>query len=187
MSPAGSEVCDGGPGERKCDSQERGGAGDSSSFSKQEHSEGGSERPESPKEILDLDSHNAAARRRVSQPTLLQHPPASHMPPGFMYDPRTVHPGMQHGGVPPSRMMAPAHGVGNGTYYPGQTYADPGRYAAQRPHPHLMEALQRPQELPYSPGQTRMAMYRHPRPTGYFQGMMVPQRGLASEHFLHPG
>ncbi|CAJ1057213.1 cat eye syndrome critical region protein 2 [Xyrichtys novacula] len=146
------------------------------------------ERPESPKEILDLDSHNAVSRHRSTQPPQ-QHPLASaaHMVSGFMYDPRAVHPGMQQGGVPPPHMMSQARGNANGAPYSGQQYPDPGRYATQRPHPHLMEALQRPQQLPYSPGQTRMAMYRHPRPVGHFQGMMMQQRGLAPEHFLHPG
>ncbi|XP_033997334.1 cat eye syndrome critical region protein 2 homolog [Trematomus bernacchii] len=167
----------GGPEERRCVNREQDGRG---SPAKQAHTEG-SERPESPKELLDLDSHNAATRRRSAQ----QHPPASHMVSGFMYDPRAVHPGMQRGGVPPPHMMFQSSG--NGAPYPGQHYADPGRYAAQRPHPHLMEALQRPQQLPFSPGQTRMAMYGHPRPAGHFQGMMMQQRGLAPEHFLHPG
>ncbi|CAL8355500.1 unnamed protein product [Lota lota] len=135
------------------------------------------ERPESPKEILDLDSHNAAARRRGIQP-----PQQRHLAAGFMYDPRAVHPGMQQGGVPPPHMLS--RGAG-GSPYPGQPYPSP--YAAQRPHPHLMEALQRPQELPYSPGQTRMAMYGHPQAGAHFQGMMLQQRGLAPEHFLHPG
>ncbi|XP_041652020.1 cat eye syndrome critical region protein 2 homolog [Cheilinus undulatus] len=148
-----------------------------------------SERPESPKELLDLDSHNAAARRRSTQPSQQHHPPtsAAHMVSGYMYDPRAVHPGMQQGGVPPPHMMSQVRGNTNGAPYPGQPYPDPGRYSAQRPHPHLMEALQRPQQLPYSPGQTRMAMYRHPRPVGHFQGMMMPQRGVAPDHFLHPG
>lgn len=146
-----------------------------------------SERPESPKEILDLDSHNAASRHRSTQPP--QRPPttAAHAMSGFMYDPRAVHPGMQHGGVPPPHMMSQAHGGVNGAPYPGQPHADPGRYAAQRPHPHLIEALQQPQQLPYSPGQTRMALYRHPRPAGPFQGMLIQQRGLLPEHLLHPG
>lgn len=173
----------GGPEEGKCESREQAGGG---SPAKQAYTES-SERPESPKEILDLDSHNAAARRRSTQQLHQQRPPASaaHMMSGFMYDPRAVHPGMQQGGVPPPHMMSQVRGDGNP--YRGQPYPDPGRYAAQRPHPHLMEALQRPQQLPYSPGQTRMAMYRHPRPAGHFQGMMIQQRGLAPEHFLHPG
>ncbi|XP_023204544.1 cat eye syndrome critical region protein 2 isoform X1 [Xiphophorus maculatus] len=136
-----------------------------------------SEPPESPKEILDLDSHNAAARHRGAPPLPLRH---TH-PAGFMYDPRALHPGMQQGGAPPPHMMPQA--AGGGTPYPGQPYPDPC-YAAQRPHPHLMEALQRPQ-LPYPPGQMRMALYRHPRAAGHVQGMMVQQRG--PERFLHPG
>ncbi|XP_071752945.2 chromatin remodeling regulator CECR2 [Centroberyx gerrardi] len=175
----------GGPGEGRGEGKEQAGGG---SPAKQARMEESSEQPESPKEILDLDSHNAAARRRSTQPPQQQHPAASaaHMASGFMYDPRAVHPGMQHGGVPPPHMMARAGGVGRPPY-PGQPYPDPGHYAAQRPHPHLMEALQRPQQLPYSPGQTRMTMYRHPRAGGHFQGMMIQQRGLAPEHFLHPG
>ncbi|KAK5601172.1 hypothetical protein CRENBAI_003108 [Crenichthys baileyi] len=164
------------------ESREQAGPG-SSGQTKQGQNEN-SEPPESPKEILDLDSHNAAARHR-GVPLLQLHPPA-HITSGLMYDPRALHPGMQQGGVPPPHMMSQGHGVGNGSPYPGQPYPD-SRYAAQRPHPHLMEALQRPQQLPYSPGQTRMAMYRHPRAGGHFQGMMVQQRGLGPERFLHPG
>ncbi|XP_035280560.1 LOW QUALITY PROTEIN: cat eye syndrome critical region protein 2 [Anguilla anguilla] len=118
------------------------------------------ERPDSPKEILDLDSHNAAARRRVAPP-----PHAA----GFPYDPRTAHPHMM------PRPPYSAHP------YPG------GHYAPQRPHPHLMEALQRPPHLPFPPGQPRMALYGHPQASGHFQGMQVQQRGLAPEHYLHPG
>lgn len=183
LHPGGSE-------ERKCESREptSGGASSTGSPTKQADRVC-SERPESPKEILDLDSHNAAARSRSTLPPQQQRPPfsAGHVMPGFIYDPRAVHPGMQQGGIPPPHMMSQARGGGNGALYPGQPYPDQGRYAAQRPHPHLMEALQRPQQLPYSPGQTRMAMYRHPRPAGHFQGMMIQQRGLAPEHFLHPG
>ncbi|XP_029008718.1 chromatin remodeling regulator CECR2 isoform X2 [Betta splendens] len=177
----------GGPEELKSESREQGSAGRSSGGSpaKQVHLEG-SERPESPKDILDLDSHNAAARR--IQP-LQQHLSASaaQMTSGFMYDPRAMHSGMQQGGVAPPHMMSQSGGLGNRAPYPGQLYPDQGRYAAQRPHPHLMEALQRPQQLPYSLGQARMAMYGRPRPTGHFQGMMIQHRGLAPEHFLHPG
>ncbi|KAL6107125.1 cecr2 [Pungitius sinensis] len=169
-----------GPEERKCEST-------GSSPAKRAHEES-SERPESPKEILDLDSHNAAARRRSAQSAQQHHPAsAAHMVSGFMFDPGAVHPGMQRGGVPPPHMMFQTRGNANGAPYQGRPYPDAGRYAAQRPHPHLMEALQRPQQLPYSPGQTRMVMYRHSRPAGNFQGMMIQQRGVAPEHFLHPG
>lgn len=141
------------------------------------------EQPESPKEILDLDSHNAASQHRRAQASV--HQRTSTMA-GYMYDPRAVHPGMQQGGIPPPHLMPQAHGSANAVRYPGQPYLDPGCYVAQRPHPHLMEALQRPQQLPFSPGQTRMAMYRAPRPAGHFQGMMLQQRGLPPEHFIHP-
>lgn len=137
------------------------------------------EQPESPKEILDLDSHNAASQHCSTQASTHQR---SNALAGFMYDPRAVHPGIQQGGIPPPHLMPGSNAV----HYPGQPYLDPGCYVAQRPHPHLMEALQRPQELPYSPGQTRMAMYRAPRPAGHFQGMMLQQRGLPPEHFIHP-
>lgn len=140
------------------------------------------EQPESPKEILDLDSHNAASQHR-SHASALQR---THAMAGYMYDPRAVHPGMQQGGVPPPHLMPQAHGSAAAVRYPGQPYLDPGCYVAQRPHPHLMEALQRPQQLPFSPGQTRMAMYRAPRPAGHFQGMMLQQRGLPPEHVIHP-
>ncbi|XP_017274462.1 cat eye syndrome critical region protein 2 isoform X1 [Kryptolebias marmoratus] len=205
MSPLGSEgstgagllspgpVSEAGPysagsEEGKCESREQANAGSSGSPAKQAHTEN-PDQPESPKEILDLDSHNAAARHRLIQSLHQQHPPASasHLTSGFMYDPRALHPGMQQGGIPPPHLLSQGRGVGNGAPYPGQPYPDPGRYAAQRPHPHLMEALQRPQQLPYSPGQTRMAMYRQPRPGGHFQGMMIQQRGLAPERFIHPG
>lgn len=146
----------------------------------QMHTEEKSEQPESPKEILDLDSHNATTHRRAIQ-LPQQHPTASgaHIASGFMYDPRNM-----HSGAPPPHMMV--QGMGNGARYPSQPYPDPGRFTAQRPHPHLMEALQRPQQLPYSPGQTRMAMYRPPQSVGHFQSMMVQQRGLPQEHFVHP-
>ncbi|XP_041853154.1 cat eye syndrome critical region protein 2 isoform X2 [Melanotaenia boesemani] len=178
----------GGAEEGKCESRDQAQVGSSSSPAKQGHSES-SEQPESPKEILDLDSHNAAARHRTILPLQQQLPPPSsaHISPGFMYDPRALHPGMQQGGIPPPHMMPQGHGFRNGTPYPGQPYSDPGRYAAQRPHPHLMEALQQPQQLPFSSGQTRMAMYRHPRPGGHFQGMMIQQRGVGPERFIHPG
>ncbi|KAJ8391063.1 hypothetical protein AAFF_G00096840 [Aldrovandia affinis] len=120
------------------------------------------ERSDSPKEILDLDSHNAAARRRNALP-----PHAANFP----YDPRAVHP-------PPHMMPRPPYAPHP---YPG------GHYATQRPHPHLMEALQRPQHLPFPPGQPRMALYRHPQAGGHFQGMAVQQRGLVPDHYLHPG
>ncbi|XP_026220809.1 cat eye syndrome critical region protein 2 isoform X2 [Anabas testudineus] len=179
----------GGPEELKGENVEQASAGCSSggNSAKQVHVDS-SEQPESPKEILDLDSHNAAAHRRGTQPPQHQHPSASatQMTSGFMYDSRAMHSGMQQGGIPPPHMMSQAGGVRNRSPYPSQPYPDQGRYAAQRPHSHLMEALQRPQQLPYSFGQTRMAMYGHPRPAGHFQGMMIQHRGLASEHFL-PG
>lgn len=136
------------------------------------------EQPESPKEILDLDSHNAASQHHSTQAAAHQRSAMA----GYMYGPRVVHPGMQQGGIPLPHLVPGANSV----RYPGQPYLDPGCYVAQRPHPHLMEALQRPQQLPYSPGQTRMAMYRPPRAAGHFQGMMLQQRGLPPEHFIHP-
>lgn len=171
----------GGPEELKFESRDQINAGRNSGVSpaKQVHTES-SEQPESPKEILDLDSHNASAHRRNIQPAPQQHHPAWH-------DPRAMHCGMQQGGVPPTHMMSQAGGIGNRAPYTGQPYPDPGRYAAQRPHPHLMEALQRPQQLPYSLGQTRTAMYGHPPPVGHFQGMMIQHRGLVSEQLLHQG
>ncbi|CAL1595408.1 unnamed protein product [Knipowitschia caucasica] len=126
------------------------------------------EQPESPKELLDLDSHNAASQR--APPLSRQHHPAAHMGAGFMYNHRSMH--------VPQHMMS--QGMGTRAHYPGQTYPDPGAYA-QRPHPHLMEALQRPQQLPFSPGQNRMSFYTAPHP--HYQGMMV-QRGLPPDHFV---
>ncbi|XP_072519386.1 chromatin remodeling regulator CECR2 [Salminus brasiliensis] len=141
-----------------------------SSPAKRAQTEEGSDRPESPKEILDLDSHNASARRRTfAQP---QH--------NYPYDPRAMHSSMQQGGAPPP------HGMSGGLY-PSRPQRPSGHFPPQHPHPHLMEALQRPQHLPFSPGQSRMAMYRHPQTAGHFQGMMVAQRDMAAEHLLHPG
>ncbi|XP_050955865.1 chromatin remodeling regulator CECR2 isoform X2 [Labeo rohita] len=136
---------------------------------KQARTEEPSERSESPKEILDLDSHNATARHRTSaQPH-----------PSFPYGHRGMHPSMQQSGGPPPHMVA-------GGPYSGQQFPS-GHFPPQHPHPHLMEALQRPQHLPFSPGQTRMAMYRHPNVAGHFQGMMVPQRAVVAEHLLRTG
>ncbi len=132
---------------------------------KQARTEEPSERSESPKEILDLDSHNATARHHTStQPH-----------PIFPYGPRGMHPSMQHSGAPPPHMVA------SGLHFPSV------HFAPQHPHPHLMEALQRPQHLPFSPGQSRMAMYRHSNVAGHFQGMMVPQRAVVAEHLLRTG
>ncbi|XP_053361661.1 chromatin remodeling regulator CECR2 [Clarias gariepinus] len=132
---------------------------------KQARTEDNSDLPESPKEILDLDSHNAAAHRRISaQP---QH--------NYPYDPRAMHPSMQQGGAPQT------HGVPSGPYSRPQHPS--GHFGPHNSHPHLMEALQRPQQLPYAPGQT---IYRHPHTAGHFQGMMLPQRSMVPEHLFHP-
>ncbi|KAK2841968.1 hypothetical protein Q5P01_012168 [Channa striata] len=185
VSEAGSHS--GGSEELKCENREQV-SSSGCSPAKQVQTES-SEQPESPKEILDLDSHNAAAHRRGIQPPQQQHlsVSAAHMASGLMYDPRAMHSGMQQRGVPPQHLMSQAGGLVNRAPYPGQPYPDPGRYATQRPHPHLMEALQQPQQLPRSLGQARMAMYGPPQPAGHFQGMMIQRRGVASEHFLHPG
>ncbi|MCJ8734424.1 hypothetical protein PDJAM_G00235320 [Pangasius djambal] len=132
---------------------------------KQARTEDSSDLPESPKEILDLDSHNSAAHCRTSaQP---QH--------NYPYDPQAMHPRMQQGGAPPP------YGVPGGPYSRPQHPS--GHFGPHNPHPHLMEALQRPQHLPYTPGQT---MYRHPHAAGHFQGMMLPQRSMVPEHLFHP-
>ncbi|XP_026094716.1 cat eye syndrome critical region protein 2-like isoform X2 [Carassius auratus] len=138
---------------------------------KQARTEEPSERSESPKEILDLDSHNATAQHRTSaQPH-----------PSFPYGPQSMYPSMQRSGAPPSHMVASEP-------YSSQQFPS-GHFAPQHPHPHLMEALQRHRHLhlPFSPGQTRMAMYRHPNVAGHFQGMMVAQRAVVAEHLLHTG
>lgn len=136
---------------------------------KQARTEEPSERSESPKEILDLDSHNATARRHTSA-----QPHSS-----FPYGPRSMHPSMQQSAAPPPHMMASGP-------YSSQQFSG-GHFAPQNPHPHLMEALQRPQHLPFSPGQSRMTMYRHPNVAGHFQGMMVPQRAVVAEHLFRSG
>ncbi|XP_018602941.2 cat eye syndrome critical region protein 2-like [Scleropages formosus] len=131
------------------------------------HMENGPEQPESPKEILDLDSHNAAVRHRGAQP-----PYAG----DFLYDSRTTQPGVHQGDVPPPHALPRPP-------YSAHPYPC-GPYTAQRSHPHLMEALQ---HLPYPPGQSQMTLYRHPRAGGHFQGIMVQQRNTVQEHYLHPG
>ncbi|XP_051975468.1 chromatin remodeling regulator CECR2 isoform X1 [Xyrauchen texanus] len=139
---------------------------------KQARTDEPSERSGSPKEILDLDSHNAAARHRTS----------SQPRPNFPYGPRSMHSmhsSMQQGGAPQPQMMA------GGSYSSHQFPS--GQFAQQHPHPHLMEALQRTQHLPFSPGQSRMAMYRHPDVAGHFQGMVIPQRTVVAEHLLRTG
>ncbi|KAL6480867.1 hypothetical protein MHYP_G00119000 [Metynnis hypsauchen] len=174
MSPLGSEGSGGSlmspcslPDGVHCGSAEN---QNGSSPAKHAQMEEGSDRPESPKELLDLDSHNAAARRRTS----------AHPQHNFTYNPRAMHPNMQQGGAPLPHAMP-------GGPYPSRPQRPSGHFPVQHPHPHLMEALQRPQQLPYSPGQSRMAMYRHPHGAGHFQGMMVPQRDMGSEHLFHPG
>ncbi|XP_019749535.1 cat eye syndrome critical region protein 2 isoform X2 [Hippocampus comes] len=171
LSPKAGSVS-GGLEERKWESRNSG----RDSPAKRSRTKGSLEQPESPKEILDLDSHNAAARRHNNHPISTR----THIPPGFMYDTRTMHPAVHPDGAPPCHS-----GVGNGVLYARPPYTDPGRYGVQRPHSHLMEALQRPQQLPISPGQMRMAMYPHSG--GHFQSVMIQQRGLASEHFPHSG
>ncbi|XP_056596030.1 chromatin remodeling regulator CECR2 isoform X1 [Triplophysa dalaica] len=134
---------------------------------KQARTEEPSERSDSPKELLDLDSHNAAARHHTSaQPH-----------PSFQYGSRGMHTSMPQGSAP--HMMA-------GGPYSNHQFPR-GHFAPQHPLPHLMEALQRPQHLPFSPGQTRMAMYRHPNVAGHFQGMVVPQRTVVAEHLIRTG
>lgn len=133
---------------------------------KQARTEDNSDLPESPKEILDLDSHNAAAHRRTSGQPLHSYP----------YDPRAMHSSLQQqAGAPPP------HGTSGGPYARHQHPS--GHFGPHNPHPHLMEALQRPQHLPYSPGQT---MYRHSHAAGHFQGMMLPQRSMVPEHLFNP-
>ncbi|MGH0115989.1 UNVERIFIED_CONTAM: hypothetical protein FKN15_060453 [Acipenser sinensis] len=131
------------------------------------------DRPESPKEILDLDSHNAATRRRSAQP------PA----PGFMYDPRAMHPGMAGSGGGPPRMMA----------HPSSSYAPRpfthSPYPAQRPHHPMMQAMQHPGHVAFPQGHPRMPMYGHPdERMGHYQGMMIQQRAMGpmQEQYLHP-
>ncbi|TRY54533.1 hypothetical protein DNTS_033399, partial [Danionella cerebrum] len=134
---------------------------------KQARTEDLPERPESPKEILDLDSHNATSRHHTS----------AQLHTSFPYGPSGMHPNMQHNGTPLPHMMA-------GGPYTGQRFPNV-HFAPQHPHPHLMEALQRPQHLPFSIGQSRMPMFRHPNVAGHIQGMIVPQRG--AEHLFRTG
>lgn len=183
LSPMGSEASCGAGLMSPCPAGEEQSRANGSRNSQTErtHLEEKSERPESPKEILDLDSHNAASQRAPPPPS--QHPSAAYGVPGFMYN-RSM-----HNSAPLQHMMPQGQGMGNRGPYPSQVYMDPGRFS-QRPHPHLMEALQRQQQLPYPPGQHRM--YAIPQPGAHYQGMMVqrvppPQHLPPSQQMAMPG
>ncbi|XP_078272585.1 chromatin remodeling regulator CECR2 [Rhinoraja longicauda] len=115
------------------------------------------ERPESPKEILDLDSHNAAAKRQSSQPVG-----------GLVYRRHGLHPGLQgpHALLPHSPV------------YPAQSpalfHANP--HPSPRP-PHSMLAPTRHQLN----GQPQGHMPQYARPDhrlGQFHSMMMQQHAL---------
>ncbi|XP_062402830.1 chromatin remodeling regulator CECR2 isoform X2 [Sardina pilchardus] len=128
------------------------------------------DRAESPKEILDLDSHRLAPH---SRPTYPQHSA------NLMYDPQTMQSGMQQDGrAHPMHMM-------NRVPFPSQNYAR-AHYSPQQPNSRFMDALQHPQRLPFPLGQTHISVSRRPQLAPHFQGRMPLQRGLPPEHFFHP-
>lgn len=128
------------------------------------------DRSESPKEILDLDSHRLAGHGGHTYPQ-----PSANL----LYNSQRAQSGMQQDGrAHPLHMM-------NTAPFPNQNYIR-RHYSPQQPNSHLMEALQRPQRLPFQPGQTHMAVSRRPQLVPHFQGRMPLHRGLPPEHFFHP-
>ncbi|XP_041071416.1 cat eye syndrome critical region protein 2 [Carcharodon carcharias] len=120
------------------------------------------ERPESPKEILDLDSHNAAAKRQSAQPAS-----------GLIYRGPGMHPGIQG-----------PHGIlSHSSVYSAQSPSlfNTNPYATRRP-PHSMLGTSRhripPHQINGQP-QARMPLYsRSDERMGQYHNMMMQQQGI---------
>ncbi|KAL2093277.1 hypothetical protein ACEWY4_010589 [Coilia grayii] len=144
----------------------------------------GFDRAESPKDILDLDSHRLASSRRPPAP----YPPhPQHHPANFMYDAQKALSRMQQdGGGHPLHMMS------RGPFAPPPQNYPRGHYSPQQqPNRYLLEAFQRPQQqLPFALGQSHVSMPPRPCPPQaglHFQGPMPPQRSLPPpEHYFGP-
>ncbi|XP_028664278.2 LOW QUALITY PROTEIN: chromatin remodeling regulator CECR2 [Erpetoichthys calabaricus] len=119
------------------------------------------ERPESPKDILDLDSHNAAARRcNTTSPNV-----------GFMYGPRAA----QSGVIDSNRSSCHSQLIAHSSPYFTHQLAS-SSYVPSR-----VEAIHQPYHVNYSQSQTRIPLYSHE--------LMLQQRvGLPfEEQFLNNG
>ncbi|XP_039625836.1 cat eye syndrome critical region protein 2 homolog isoform X1 [Polypterus senegalus] len=119
------------------------------------------ERPESPKDILDLDSHNAAARRcNTTSPNV-----------GFMYGPRAAQSGVIDSDRSSCHSQLIAH---SSPYFTHQLTSS--SYVPSR-----VEAIHHPYHVNYSQSQTRIPLYSHE--------LMLQQRvGLPfEEQFLNHG
>ncbi|XP_042191032.1 cat eye syndrome critical region protein 2 [Callorhinchus milii] len=138
------------------------GSGNMSNPIKDEKLDKEQERPESPKEILDLDSHNAAAKRHAAQPVS-----------GLMYRAPGMHPGMHgpHGIV--------SHSSAYASQAPG--LFNTGPHATQRPsHPMMAATCHRapPHQMNGQP-QGRMPLYsQHNERMGQYQSMMMQHQGI---------
>ncbi|XP_059508403.1 chromatin remodeling regulator CECR2-like isoform X3 [Stegostoma tigrinum] len=129
------------------------------------------ERPESPKEILDLDSHNAAAKRHNAQPIS-----------GLIYRGPGVHPGIQG-----------PHGIlSHSSVYTAQSSSlfntNTNPYATRRPPQAMLGASRHhipPHQINGQP-QTRMPLYsQSDERMGQYQNMVMQQQGIRppEEHY----
>ncbi|XP_069759811.1 chromatin remodeling regulator CECR2 isoform X2 [Narcine bancroftii] len=120
------------------------------------------ERPESPKEILDLDSHNAAAKSQSTHPVS-----------GLIYRRPGLHPGIQ----------GPHDILSHSSVFSAQSSGlfNTNPHATQRP-PHSMLGPTRhripPHQINGQP-QTRMPLYGRPdERMGQFHNIMIQQQGI---------
>ncbi|XP_048463837.1 cat eye syndrome critical region protein 2-like [Rhincodon typus] len=127
------------------------------------------ERPESPKEILDLDSHNAAAKGHSAQPIS-----------GLIYRGPGVHPGIQG-----------PHGIlSHSSVYTAQSASlfNTNPYATRRPPQAMLGASRHhipPHQINGQP-QTRMPLYsQSDERMGQYQNMVMQQQGIRppEEHY----
>ncbi|XP_043565376.1 cat eye syndrome critical region protein 2-like isoform X1 [Chiloscyllium plagiosum] len=128
------------------------------------------ERPESPKEILDLDSHNAAAKRHNAQPVS-----------GLIYRGPAVHPGIQG-----------PHGIlSHSSVYTAQSSSlfNTNPYATRRPPQAILGASRHripPHQINGQP-QTRMPLYsQSDERMGQYQTILMQQQRIRpppEEHY----